>query len=248
MRSSVADKGALWIVGPSTSARDQAVQWFRAAHWSVQVLSSTREVRAQVASAPRPILLMLLVDEGVKSAEILSRVAAVSGIDTTVSVLVVSWTPRKDVAALLEAGADDVVCGRVNPEELLARARAVTRRISRVVKVARETSLAVVAIDSRLRSATIDGIPIGLTTAEFDLFEYLTSRVNQLVAPWEIIEHVFGTRHTPDTALVRVHIYWLRRKLAATGVEIVTIRGRGYRLVASERSLVKPSSRETGQI
>ncbi len=245
---SVADKGVVWIVGPSTSGREQAVHWFRAAHWSVQVLSSTREVQAHIQSAPRPLLLMLLLEDGAKSAETLSRVAAVSPIDTTASILVVSWTPRDDVAALLEAGADDVVCGAVTRHELLARAHAVTRRISRVVKVAKETPLAVVAVDSRLRSATIDGIPIALTTAEFDLFEYLTSRVNQVVAPWEIIERVFGTRHTPDTALVRVHIYWLRRKLAATDVEIVTVRGRGYRLVASERSQVNPSRRDTGQI
>jgi two-component system phosphate regulon response regulator PhoB len=143
------------------------------------------------------------------------------------------------VAAVLDAGADDVVPSAVPDAELLARVRAVCRRTRTVVLGQRRHGA--IIIDSTNRAAAINGIAVPLRRAEFRLLSYLVANANRVVGARELIEDVLGGQHTGDTALIRVHLSQLRRKLGAAGAAIETVRGQGYRLApeAAEGSLMK---------
>jgi DNA-binding response OmpR family regulator len=233
------------VVGPKTSRRDRAADWLRSAAWNIDVVSSVRQAELRVRRNPAPTLLLFL-PTGQPSVGALHHDAA-----TTPLLVVCPSARRRVVASLLEAGADDVIAGPLTRHELLARARALMRRVAGARRAVASNPRrgrapkALVAVDDRLRTLTIAGRSIPLTASEFDLFQYLARRSDAVVSPWEILESVFGAAHSHDTALVRVHVFGLRRKLAGTGAQIQTVHGRGYRLVTTER--IVETSEKTAQ-
>ena len=69
-----------------------------------------------------------------------------------------------------------------------------------------------------------------LTPTEFSIFQYLAERRGSWVSSDKIINDVIGSHHAPRTALVRVHVHHIRRKLADCGWCLRAEHGRGYML------------------
>jgi two-component system response regulator CpxR len=133
----------------------------------------------------------------------------------------------------LEIGADDYLPKPFNPRELLARMRAVLRRAQAPGGDTDKTVLAVddVVLDPGARSVTRDGVPVELTSVEFDILRVLLAAAGQVVAREELSERVLGRAFDPLDRSVDMHISKLRRKLGerVTGEErIKTVRGAGY--------------------
>lgn len=135
----------------------------------------------------------------------------------------------------LELGADDYVVKPYGLRELIARIRAVTRRVQRApgVEDVAEVSLGGLSIDRRRHSVTLDGTEVVLTPKEYELLEFLArdpgaacTRDAIIAAVWD--EHWFGPTKTLD-----VHIASLRKKLGHPDW-IETIRGVGFRLSVSD--------------
>jgi DNA-binding response OmpR family regulator len=76
-----------------------------------------------------------------------------------------------------------------------------------------------------------DGAKVSLTRTQFSIFAYLVENRGGWVATGELIRHVLGTHHQPDTSLVRVHVHAIRRRLGwrAAWLESDPQRARGYR-------------------
>ncbi|MEA2699867.1 MAG: two-component system, OmpR family, response regulator [Myxococcales bacterium] len=136
------------------------------------------------------------------------------------------------VAAVLDAGADDVVSASVAVDELLARLRAICRR-NRVRSLG-QCRVGPILVDSANGEAVISGIPLTLRRTEFRLLSYLVSNADRVVGAHELMRDVLGSVNTANTALIRVHLSQLRRKLGAAGNAIETIRGQGYRLATDQ--------------
>ncbi|HEY2903746.1 MAG TPA: response regulator transcription factor [Polyangia bacterium] len=135
------------------------------------------------------------------------------------------------VAAVLDAGADDVVPAAVPDAELLARVRAVCRRSPNAG--AGRQRFGSIIVDPGSRGASVNGHLVPLRRAEFRLLSYLLANADRIVGARELIEDVLGGKHTGDNALIRVHLSQLRRKLGAAGTAIETVRGQGYRLTSA---------------
>ena len=132
------------------------------------------------------------------------------------------------VPLVLDAGADDVVATSVADTELLARVRAVSRRnLSRVVGQSR---VGPIVVDAATREAAISGTAVSLRRTEFRLLSYLVANADRVVGAHELMRDVLGNENSNSTALVRVHLSQLRRKLGTAGNAIETVRGHGYRL------------------
>ena len=133
----------------------------------------------------------------------------------------------QDRIAGLEVGADDYLPKPFDMGELVARIRALLRRAMGTTVSTLTLGRLVVDLGGRA-VATADGDPIGLTSKEFDLLTALGGRQQQLVTRPELLSLLYEMNEEPESNSLDVLIARLRRKVAGTGVEIATIRGKGY--------------------
>lgn len=145
---------------------------------------------------------------------------------------VLMLTARTETAekiAGLDAGADDYLPKPFDLGELLARARALTRRGSNADVVLRVGGL---CIDRLARRATLDSRILDLTPREFTLISFLAREVGRVVPRTELLRQVWETSFDPGSNIVDAHIKNLREKLGSSAKMIETVRGVGYRMVA----------------
>lgn len=169
------------------------------------------------------LLLLDLMLPGASGMEILTEIRRRR------SVPVIILSARDEVAdrvAGLEAGADDYLPKPFRFEELLARIKAVMRRVS----AESEDVLHVgeLRMDLAARTVMRDGRPVELTAKEFDLLAHLLANHRRVQSKDVLLDRVWGFDHVGETNIIEVHISNLRRKLGEGPALIHTVRGVGY--------------------
>ncbi|HKF47633.1 MAG TPA: response regulator transcription factor [Terracidiphilus sp.] len=148
------------------------------------------------------------------------------------SVPVIMLTARvqqQDRIQGLDAGADDYLPKPFDPDELLARIRAVLRRSEAVIQQpATEVAIGSIRIHPATREVWSAGERVELTSTEFDLLEMLIRSAGRVVSRDEITAALFEREATPYDRFLDVHISHLRKKLDGGPRLIRTIRGVGY--------------------
>ncbi len=139
----------------------------------------------------------------------------------------------------LELGADDYIPKPFSPRELVARIRAVFRRLEITANKNKDNykiELNGVILDSSTKSVTKDGQNLSLTEVEFSLLEQLMRSAGNVVERQDLALKVLGRRLTYDDRSLDVHMSNLRKKLGNQGGNdlIKTIRGIGYLYVKPE--------------
>lgn len=136
-----------------------------------------------------------------------------------------NWSEK---VAGIDAGADDYLTKPFHMEELLARLRALIRRVSGLASPVLQCGE--LALDTRSARVTLSGQPIALTSHEHKLLAYLMHRPGAVVSRTELTEHIYAQDFDRDSNTIEVFVGRLRKKLPAEMIE--TVRGLGYRLVA----------------
>ncbi len=157
----------------------------------------------------------------------------------TKDVPVVMLTARGDEADRivgLEMGADDYVVKPFSPKELVARVRALFRRLER--KPEDETPLVFGALEvDRLRHVVRwEGQPVHLTAKEFALLGALLEARGRVLSRQALLEDVWGYSYAEGTRTVDVHVRRLREKIPGIAPAIVTVKSLGYRLARDGES------------
>lgn len=135
----------------------------------------------------------------------------------------------EDVLKGFAAGADDYLPKPFDPDELLARIRAVLRRTeSRAETPPSPLTIGSVRLDPAAREAWSNGRRVELTSTEFDLLDMLMRSAGRVVSRDEITAALFEREATPYDRFLDVHISHLRKKLHNGPRLIRTIRGVGY--------------------
>ncbi len=137
----------------------------------------------------------------------------------------------------LELGADDYLSKPFNPRELVARMRAVLRRVSDRGLPHEPLLLGTLRLDPARHRVTQDGRAVELTGAEFRVLEVLIRAAGRIVSREQLTEQALGRRLELYDRSIDTHISNLRRKLrlgSAAQLEIRGIRGAGYLLTPPE--------------
>lgn len=137
-------------------------------------------------------------------------------------------TAKADRLAGLGAGADDYVPKPFDPDELLARARAVLRRSGRAAQVVDAIEADGLRLVPSAREVWLNGEALSLTTIEYDVLEYLVRSAGRIVTRDELTAALYRRRSSPFDRAIDVHVSRLRRKLGGYGSRILTVRGSGY--------------------
>jgi two-component system, OmpR family, response regulator len=134
----------------------------------------------------------------------------------------------------LDSGADDYLTKPFAFAEFSARIRALVRRDSTSPRST--LHIGPVALDASTVRATVNGIPVPMSSKEFALMWTLGARAGEPMSRAEILQEVWGTTQFIDPQVVDQYVSYLRRKFdpRETGVSIVTVRGLGYKIDVAE--------------
>ena len=147
-------------------------------------------------------------------------------------IMLTALDSEADAVQGLEAGADDYVTKPFGLAELRSRIRAVLRRTRGHLLDDGLVEIGNVVLDQRQREVAVDGRPVRLTFAEFELLACLITRPGRLHNRQELLRAIWGDSAYRDPRAIDVHIRHLREKLEERPEEpklILTVRGAGYR-------------------
>lgn len=180
---------------------------------------------------------LLLLDLGMPRLDGVEVIRAVRGWSEAPILVVSGRTGGADKVEALDAGADDYVTKPFLVEELLARIRALTRRLPQHEAEA-VVSFGEVSVDLSARSVvrTVDGQPqqVRLTPTEWQLLEVLLRNPGRLVSRRQLLTGIWGSEHVTDTGYLRLYVAQLRKKLEpdpARPRHLLTEPGMGYRFL-----------------
>lgn len=200
----------------------------RAEGFSIHVV---RDGRSAVSAASDDRFDLLILDLGLPGKDGQEVLQEIRSRGERLPVIIL--TARKSVqdkVAGLEGGADDYVTKPFSFHEMLARVRARLR--DRDAPDATVLEVGNIELDLRTRRATAAGSQVELSAREFSMIETLMRHPNQVLSREQLLSHVWGYDFDPESNVVDVYVGYLRKKLGSDKIE--TVRGMGYRLVATE--------------
>jgi DNA-binding response OmpR family regulator len=179
------------------------------------------------ATKPAGIILDLMLP-GIDGWELCRRIRQESDVPI---IMLTARDQDIDKIVGLELGADDYLTKPFNPRELVARVKAIFRRVAPVPKTQRAV-VGDVTLDQDRREVTAAGNPVALRTKEFDLLMVLAQNPGIVFTRERLLEIAWGFDFAGETRTVDVHVAHLRKKLAGARTQIETVSGVGYKLVA----------------
>jgi two-component system alkaline phosphatase synthesis response regulator PhoP len=157
----------------------------------------------------------------------------------TASIPIIMLTAKvqeSDRVVGLELGADDYVTKPFSPRELIARIKAVLRRVKEKDKLPEVLRQEDLVIDLSKIAVSVKDKPVELTAKEFELLKTLIKAKGRVLSRDYLLDTIWGFDHAVEiqTRTVDVHIRTLRKKLKSEAKRIITVKNYGYRFQIDE--------------
>lgn len=206
------------------------VHYLSADGWTVEALADGRRALERARAGGYQLVILDLQLPGMDG---LTLCADLRREVATRDLPVVMLTARGDEADRivgLEMGADDYVVKPFSPKELVARVRALFRRLERKPASDEPLTFGALHVDPTRHTVRWGGRPVRLTAKEFALLVALLEAKGRVLSRPALLEEVWGYSYAEGTRTVDVHVRRLREKIPELAPSILTVKTLGYRL------------------
>lgn len=221
------------MVEDEPSFSDPLSYLLRKEGYEVAVAENGLEALAVFDRAGADLVLLDLMLPGLSGIDVCRALRQRSGVPV---IMLTAKDSEIDKVVGLEIGADDYVTKPYSSRELLARIKAVLRRLSEPESLPLvNLGAGPVRMDVERHVVTVDGTATSLPLKEFELLEVLLRNVGRVLTRMQLIDRVWGSDYVGDTKTLDVHVKRLRAKVEpdpANPQHLVTVRGLGYKFEA----------------
>ncbi len=222
------------IVEDEESFSDPLSYLLRREGYDVAVVETGPAALAQFDAAGADLVLLDLMLPGLSGVDVCRALRQRSSVPI---IMLTAKDSEIDKVVGLEIGADDYVTKPYSSRELLARIKAVLRRLAEPEDLVPTTIEAgPVRMDVERHTVSVEGRATSLPLKEFELLEMLLRNSGRVLTRMQLIDRVWGSDYVGDTKTLDVHIKRLRSKIEpdpANPVHIITVRGLGYKFEAA---------------
>lgn len=190
---------------------------------------------AQIRKSAPDLLVLDLMLPKLSGLEICKEIRRDNSLNRIPILMLTARGDEADRVVGLELGADDYVTKPFSPRELVARVKALLRRLEWPSDEARAVTIGLLRIDPVSYRAESNGKQLPLSTLEFRLLYYLASRPNRVFSRDQLLDAVWGSERFVTPRSVDVYVRRLREKIEQNPEEpeyLKTVRGAGYILEA----------------
>ena len=190
-----------------------------------------REAISKIAlEQPDLVLLDVVLADDVDGYEVARQAREFSEVPI---IMLTARVEETDLLSGFDAGADDYITKPFSSKELLARVRAVLKRVNQEETTSTEVICGDLEIDMARRRVMRKGEAIHLTRTEYELLKALAMHRNQVLLHDQLLTTVWGREYRDDLEYLRAYVRYLRRKLEidpSNPKYIITCQGVGYML------------------
>ena len=218
------------IADDNADIRDILSTFAEGAGFEVAMASTGREALALALQGDVSLLLLDVMMPELDGFAVCREIRKVSDLPI---IMITARGEDYDRIMGLELGADDYVVKPFSPAEVMARVKAVLRRLPHEGTAEEKIALGNLVLRKEKGEALVSGTSLALTRKEYDLLYLFLSNKGRVFSRDELLDRLWGYDYTGDTRTVDTHIRRLRAKLENAGTEGValsTVWGRGYRL------------------
>ncbi len=220
------------VVEDEQSLREPLVYLLQKEGYEVIEAEDGNQALEKFASLGADLILLDLMLPGVSGNEVCRQIRQHSAVPI---IMLTAKDSEIDKVVGLELGADDYVTKPYSTRELLARMKAILRRLADPAPVVAADGIieaGPVRLDSERHVVTVHGNKVAMPLKEFELLELLMENINRVLTRGQIIDRVWGPNYFGDTKTLDVHVKRIRSKIEddpARPVHLLTVRGLGYK-------------------
>lgn len=214
------------VVDDDSRIRDMLRRQLSYEGYQVELAGDSKEAFSQVSENPPDLVVLDWMLPGMDGLEVCRRLRSID--DIPILMLTAKGTLEDKVDGL-DSGADDFLVKPFQPEELLARVRALLRRRQPQTSALKFGTL---TLDPAARQVWVGEKLVDLSSKEFDMLELLMRHSRQVLTRETFYDRIWGYDFSGESNILEVYIRYLRSKLEAAGAPkyIQTVRGVGYAL------------------
>jgi len=203
--------------------------------WTVEAASDGRSALARLQGGTYELVVLDLQLPGLDGLSVCSEIRRHPATRTLPVVVITARGDEADRIVGLEIGADDYLVKPFSPRELVARVRALFRRVERSAEGdPAPLAFGGLQVDRERHQVSWEGRPVKLTAKEFGLLVALLAARGRVLSRQSLLEDVWGYSYAEGTRTVDVHVRRLREKLPGLAPFIQTVKSVGYRLSEEE--------------